>query len=173
MARDAAGKFLTRHRRQLFGFEDQLLSGRAVRSDNATKCADITNVANESAGIDIPDDRDFVAIQIELGGFGGAPVRGDLRELAHNERFDVGTRRFFVVQIRADIADVRIGEADDLTGVAGIGENFLITGEAGIENDFTAAARNRASSASIKDAPVFECESGGPVRNFGQIVLPA
>jgi hypothetical protein len=96
-----------------------------------------------------------------------------LRELAHNKRFDVGTRRFFVVQIGADISDVRIGQTDDLAGVTGVGENFLITGEAGIKNDFTAAARDRAGSAAVKDSAVFECESGGPVRNFGQIVLPA
>jgi hypothetical protein len=42
-----------------------------------------------------------------------------------------------------------------LPGVAGIGENFLVTSEAGIENDFAAAARNRAGRAAIKDAPVF------------------
>jgi hypothetical protein len=95
-----------------------------------------------------------------------------LREFANDERFDEGSRRFFVVKIGADIADVGIGQADDLTGVAGVGENFLITGEAGIENDFAAAARNRARRAAVKSAPVFQSESGGPVLNFGQIVLP-
>ena len=59
-----------------------------------------------------------------------------------------------------------------MAGVAGVGENFLITGEAGIENDFAAAARDRARSAAVKDAPVFQGERGGPVRNFGQNVLP-
>jgi hypothetical protein len=37
-----------------------------------------------------------------------------------------------------------------LPGVAGVCENFLITGEAGIENDFAAAARDRARRAAIK-----------------------
>jgi len=63
---------------------------------------------------------------------------------------------------------VRIGEADNLPGVTGIGENFLVTGEAGIENDFAAAARDGARSAAVKDAPVFECEYGGAMLNFGQ-----
>ena len=130
-------------------------------------------MTDERPGIDIPDDRDFVAIQIELSSFGRAPVRGNLRKLAHDERFDIGARGFFIVEIRADVADVRIGKANDLTGIAGVGENFLVPGEAGIENDFAAAARNRARSAAVKDAPVFESQSGGAVRNFGQIVLPA
>jgi hypothetical protein len=129
-------------------------------------------MADERARINIPDDRNFVAIEIELGGFGGAPVRGDLRELTDDERFDVGMRRFLIVEIGSYVADMRIGQADDLAGVTGIGENFLVTGEAGIENDFAAAARDGAGSAAVKDAPVFEGESGRSVRNFGQFVLP-
>ena len=67
---------------------------------------------------------------------------------------------------------MRIRQADDLPGITGIGENFLVTGEAGIENDFAAAARDRARSAAVKYAPVFEREDCGSVLNFGQWVLP-
>ena len=81
-------------------------------------------------------------------------------------------RRFLVIEVGANVSDVRIGQTDDLPGVAGIGENFLITGEAGIENDFAAAARNRAGRAAVKDAPVFQGEGCGSVRNFRQWVLP-
>jgi hypothetical protein len=59
-----------------------------------------------------------------------------------------------------------------LPGVAGIGKNFLITSEAGIENDFAAAARNRAGRAAVKNAPVFQREYRGSVLNFGQWILP-
>ena len=68
---------------------------------------------------------------------------------------------------------MRIGQTDDLAGVTWVGENFLITGEAGIENDFAAAARDSARSAAVKYAPVFQSENGGAVLNFGQFVLPA
>ena len=54
------------------------------------------------------------------------------------------------VQIRAHIADVRVGEANDLPRITGVRENFLITGEAGIENDFAAASRDGARGASVK-----------------------
>jgi hypothetical protein len=63
---------------------------------------------------------------------------------------------------------VRIRQAHDLPGVAGIGENFLVTGEAGIENDFAAAARDGAGSATVKDACVFEREDCRSVLNFRQ-----
>jgi len=166
-----AGEFLAGHWGNLFGFEDQLLGGRAVRGDYSTKGTDVANVPDERARINVPDGRNFVAIQIKLGGFRGAPVRGDLRELAHDERFDVGARRFFVVEIGAYVADVRISQTDDLAGVTGVGENFLIAGEAGIENDFAAAASDGARGAAVKYAPVFQSESGGSVLNLGQFVL--
>jgi len=67
---------------------------------------------------------------------------------------------------------MRISQTDDLPGIAGVGEHFLITGEAGIENNFAAAARDRACRAAVKDAPVFQREYRGSVLNFGQWVLP-
>jgi hypothetical protein len=91
-----------------------------------------------------------------------------LRELAHHKRFNVWPRRFFIVRIRADVADMRIRQAHDLPGIAGITENFLVTGETGVENDFAAAARDRARSAAIKDASVFEREDCRSVLNFRQ-----
>ena len=92
-------------------------------------------------------------------------------KLADDQRFDVGARRFLVVEICADISDVRIRKANNLTGVARIGENFLISGEAGIENDFAAAARDRAGRTAVKYAPVFQRESGGSMLNFVQVIL--
>jgi len=66
---------------------------------------------------------------------------------------------------------VGIGQANDLPGVARVGENFLVAGEAGIENDFAAAARDRAGRAAIKYAPVLERQSCGTMQNFGQCAL--
>jgi hypothetical protein len=63
---------------------------------------------------------------------------------------------------------VRIGQTDNLARIAGVGENFLVSGEAGVKNDFAAAARDGAGRAAVKDAPVFEREYGGSVLNVRQ-----
>jgi hypothetical protein len=94
-----------------------------------------------------------------------------LRKFAHHQRFNVRLARLFIVEVGTNISDVRIGQANDLPSVAGIGENFLITGEAGIENDFAAAARDCAGRAAIKYAPVLERQSCGTMQNFGQCAL--
>ena len=95
-----------------------------------------------------------------------------MRELADDQRFDIGARGFFIFQIRSNVADVGISEADNLPRITWVGENFLITGEAGIENDFAAAARDGACGASVKEAPVFQREGRGSVRDFCQVILP-
>jgi hypothetical protein len=73
--------------------------------------------------------------------------------------------------VRAHVADVGIRQADDLSGVAGIGENFLVAGEAGIENDFATTAGASARRAAVKDASVLERENRATCEGFGQCVL--
>src|SRR5713101_515085 len=113
-----------------------------------------------------------MAIQIEVGGLRGTPIGSDLGKFADDQRFDIRAGRFLIVEIGAHVSNVRVGQADDLTGVTRVGENFLISGEAGIENDFTAAARDRAGRAAIKYAPVFQRENRGSVLNFRQGFRP-
>jgi len=63
---------------------------------------------------------------------------------------------------------MRIGKADNLAGIARIGENFLVAREAGIENDFATAARDRSRGFPVKYAPVFQREDCRSVMYFRQ-----
>jgi hypothetical protein len=83
----------------------------------------------------------------------------------------VRPRRLLIIKIRANISNVGVSEADNLPRVAWVGENFLVSGEAGIENDFPAPARDGAGGAAVKDTPVFERENRGAVLDFGQFLL--
>src|SRR4029077_13521881 len=173
LARYMAGKLLSGHAGKLLRFENQLIGRRAVRGNDSTKRSYIADVADEGARIYVPNGRNLVAVQIKLRGLRRAPVGRNLRELPHHERLDVRPRGFLVFEVRSHISDVRISQTDNLAGVTGVGENFLVSGEAGIENDFAAAARDRASRAAIKNAPVFQRENRRSVLNFRQWVLPS
>ena len=109
-----------------------------------------------------------MAVQVKLRALRRPPIRRDLREFADNQRLDVWARGLFVFEICANIANVRVSEADNLPRVTWVGENFLVTGEAGIENDFAAAARDGARGAAVKEAPVFQREGRGSVLDFCQ-----
>jgi hypothetical protein len=57
---------------------------------------------------------------------------------------------------------VRVSQADDLAGIARICKNFRISGEAGVENNFTASASVGTRGATMKNAPVFERKNSLP-----------
>jgi hypothetical protein len=81
-------------------------------------------MADERARIEIGDDGD-VGFREECAGFlVGSPVAGDAREFANDETFDVRLRGFVIGGAGAVIADLRVGENDDLAGVGGIGERL-------------------------------------------------
>ena len=125
----------------------------------------------QGARIDVPDDWNLVTVQVKLGRLGRSPVGSNLGEFANNQRFDVRTGGLFIVEIGPDVADVRIGQANNLSGIARIGENFLVTGKAGIENNFATPAGDGAGRAAVKYAPVFERQGCGSMLNFRQCVL--
>jgi hypothetical protein len=53
---------------------NQLIGGRAVGCNDAAQRAHFANVAHQRACIDVPDRRNFMAIQVKLRGFRGTPV---------------------------------------------------------------------------------------------------
>ena len=56
------------------------------------------------------------------------------------------------------IADLRIGQDDDLAGVGGEGEDFLIPGESGVEDNFARSLGGRTKTPAFEDAAVFQGE---------------
>ena len=107
-----------------------------------------------------------------MNGAGGAPIRRKFRKVAHHQTFDVRPPGFHVVGIGPYITNVRISEAGNLAGVAGIGKYFLIAGEAGIENDFAATPDACAAGAAVKDSSVFERERRANCGRVRQRFLP-
>jgi hypothetical protein len=61
---------------------------------------------------------------------------------------------------------VGISQADNLSRVTRISKNFLISGEAGIKNDFAAAPGVCSGRAAMKNAPIFERKNSLPCFRF-------
>jgi hypothetical protein len=80
-------------------------------------------------------------------------------------------RGLLIISVGAHVSNVGISQADNLARVTWIGENFLITGKAGIENDFAAAPRDGSRRAAMKNAPVFERKNSPPSFCYRQWIL--
>src|SRR6185369_16391931 len=59
------------------------------------------------------------------------------------------------------VPDVWIGQSDDLSRVRRIGENFLITGQRGIENDFASSVALGADRLAAEDRSIFQSQNRG------------
>ena len=57
----------------------------------------------------------------------------------------------YIFVVRADIADMRKGEGDDLRGVGRIGEDFLIAGHGRVETDLAHRLAVRADAKRLDD----------------------
>ena len=95
---------------------------------------------------------------------GAAPVRRDARQVADDEAGGVDAARLDVLGVDADVADVRIGERDDLPGVRRIGEDLLVAGHRGVEHDLADRRAGGADRAAAKHRAVGERERGRHVR---------
>ena len=65
-------------------------------------------------------------------------------------------RGLVVFGVGAVVADLRVGQDDDLAGIGRIGEYFLIAGERRIEDDFAGAFRGRTKTPAFEDGSVFQ-----------------
>src|SRR6185437_83580 len=113
-------------------------------------------VANESTAVNIGDDGDLEFFQVLVSNLLRPPVGTDGGKLAHSQPFNVGVGSFIVFRVGSVIADLRIGQDDDLAGVGGISENFLVAGEGGIKNDFAVTFAFCAVTSAAEDSSIFQ-----------------
>jgi hypothetical protein len=113
-------------------------------------------VAHQRAGVDLRQHRNRIALHVLVGDLLGAPIRADGRELADDQALDIGLGRLVVRPASAVVADLWVGENDDLTGVGGISGDLLVTGKGSVENNLAQAFAWVAVAEAAEDTPVFE-----------------
>ncbi|MCY1546481.1 hypothetical protein D9M68_824790 [compost metagenome] len=69
-------------------------------------------------------------------------------------------RGLHVFTVHSGVADVRVRERDDLLAIARIGEDFLVTGERGVEHHFARSLAGSTDGNACKDRAVGEREKG-------------
>ena len=125
--------------------------GRAVQADTARQRARVHARQADLPMRATPVD-EFVA-GAEIG------MRGDF--LPHDAAQRAEAAALVVFLVRADIADMRESEGDDLAVIARIGQHFLIAGHRGVEADL-AHRRSRGAEALAPDSgPIRQHEDAG------------
>ena len=155
---DACGKIETGHGGDRPGLLDQFSRVLFDSGQDAAHHAAAAQMAHQRARIEIGDDGD-TGIREERAGFLiRAPVAGDGGELAHSKALDVRLPGFVIRGAGAVITDLRVGENDNLPGIGGIGEDFLVPGNSGIEDNFAGTFGGRTKTPAFEDRAVFQGE---------------
>ena len=140
----------------LRGLLDQHVRVALRGRDYPTHHAVGAQMANQSAGVDLGQHRNGISLHVLVGDLFGTPIRADRRELADNQPLDIGPGRLVIRLIGAVIADLGVGENDNLPGIGWIGRYFLVSGKRSIKNDFALAFAWVPIAEATEDAPVFE-----------------
>ncbi len=77
-------------------------------------------------------------------------------QIANHQAGGVDRAGFQILGRRARVADMRIGERDDLSAVGGIREDLLIAGHRGIKNYFTSRVAFCAYRDATEHGAIFE-----------------
>src|SRR5208282_5391533 len=124
--------------------------------DHAAHHAIGPQVADQRPRVDLGEHWDPELFHELVGDLLRAPVRADFRELADDQPLYVRTHGLAVFGIGAVVSDFGVGQNDDLPGVGGVGENFLVAGNGSIKNDFAGALAFSAVAFASEDSAVFE-----------------
>ena len=127
--------------------------------------AAVADAPRDRPRVDAADARQIVALQPVVERLGRAPVGrlGDVAAQHHAARRRVDA--LDVLEVGADIADVREGEGDDLPGIGGIGDDLLIAGHRGVEADLAHRVAGGPHALAPKDRAIGQHQRGrGPTR---------
>ena len=137
-------------------FFHQTLGIEVTGRDHALLGAAIANAADERTGINTLNAHDVMLAHIGGQTLLRPPVAGPLPVFLDHKAFHKGLAGFDIFGIDPDIADLGIGHGNDLTLIGGIGENLLIAGQRGVEDDLADRFSLSAESAPLEDRPIGE-----------------
>ena len=149
-ARKLARRF---HRRGLI----DLLAGH----DAGGLRAALAQRARQLARVDSGDRHQAAALEEGAQRLDGAPIIRRDRQIADHKPGCINLRSFKIFRSRTGVTDVRIGERDNLAGVGGVGQNFLVARQSGIENDFAGGVAFGSDGVAAEDRSIRQRQHRG------------
>ena len=139
--RDVVGRGARHHADEIDTARSLFSSGRFEKgrflggTERSGHCAEIADVACESPGVDTGDTGHARALKEGFEIALRAPVAASPGEIADDDAASERPMCLVVEGRDPVVADVGIGEGDQLTGIGGIGDDLLIPGERRVEHD--------------------------------------
>ena len=123
--------------------------------------AAFTQDAGELAGVDAGDGHHPAREQPVLQRGLAAPAAGATRHVAHDQARRPDLAGLVVLLGATGVADVRIGQGDQLACIGRIGEDLLVAGHGGVEHHLTDRKAAGAYGLALEHGAVFEDQDCG------------
>jgi len=129
--------------------------------DAARLGAFLAQHAGQLAGVEPGDGDHVLGLEVGIEALAHAEVRGQDRQVANHQTCGMHPVGLDVLCVHTGVADVRIGQRDDLAAVARVGQDFLITRHGSVEHHLADRAANRADTLAVEDRSVGKRKKGG------------
>ena len=126
----------------------------------------VADVAHERTGVDALDGHDALARQIVAEALLAAPAGRRGAQVAHHERPQGRPLRLGVVGVHSVVAHLRVGQRHDLPRVGGVGDDFQIALQRGVEADLPKRLAGRAAGGAGEHRAVLQHEQRRHGRRF-------
>ena len=153
-------------RKTLCGAQSRRLVDPVAGLKTAVLGALLAQQTGQPSGVDIGDADDALAPQIGVETLRHAEVAGQDRQVADDEARGLNAVGLLVLRVGPDIADVGVGQGDELAQIRGIGEDLLISGHGGVEHHLADARSIGADRRSPEDGAVLQHEYRGFSQGF-------
>ena len=157
-ARDLLHEVAADESRRLLRLPDEPLGVQVDARQHRLLRADVADVTHEGARVDALDRGDPVPREVRAEPLLGPPRRGRLTVLAHDEATHVRPARLDVLAVHADVADLRVRHRHELPLVRRVGQDLLVPGHAGVEDELAHGLGLRAEGAAAKHRTVGQGE---------------
>ena len=158
VAGHVGGQVLAHKRRTLAHLLEQRGGVRVRGGDDGPLGAVVADVAHERAGVDALDGHDPLAREVVAEALLAAPAGGRGAQVAHHERPQGRVLRLGIVGVHPVVAHLRVGEHHDLPRVGGIGDDFQIAFQGGVEADLPERLAGRAAGGAGEHRAVLQYE---------------
>lgn len=115
-------------------------------------------MTGQGAGVKFGHARDAVVAQIRVEIFLRAPIARRSRQGAQQKPGTEDLAAFGIFGVNAHIADVGVGQGNDLPAIGWIRQDLLITGHCRVEANLAGAHGCSAEAHSMKDTPIGQCQ---------------
>ena len=129
--------------------------GRLAGHDAAGLGALVAQDPRQAAGVEVGDRHDLAAHQEVAQRLGRPPAALEQRQVADHEAGSVDLRGLEILGVGAGIADVRVGQRDDLPAVGRIREDLLVAGHRRIEYHLAGCVALRPNRKTLENRSVF------------------